>query len=238
MTLTDWSAVAQIAATLIGAAGIVTSMLMSVKALREIHRDRVLRHRPHLAFEGGGWQLPVAFVKAGRRIPGVDPAAVERFFSSMPDEAVSVRLRDSREEGARAKPIFFGQLRNFGPGAAIETHVTWVVERLTIGGESFDVDGKKQNEPRYQRSLNRIPATPQHIQADAEAKLSRLPTFIDKDWERKIQEAEGVLEISCHDILGNEYLSRQRFWLSTGYQDAEPYVHVTFREPIDGLTGR
>jgi len=68
LTLQEWNAIAQVVLTAITFIGIVVSIFLSVRALREVQADRRQRQRPHIAFEGGGIRLPVEFVKAGRAI--------------------------------------------------------------------------------------------------------------------------------------------------------------------------
>ena len=71
LTLQEWSAIAQVVLSAIRFVGIVLSIFLSVRTLREVQADRRQRQRPHLAFEGGGIRLLVEFVKAGSAIPGV-----------------------------------------------------------------------------------------------------------------------------------------------------------------------
>ena len=229
LTLQEWSAIAQVVLTAITFLGIVFSIFLSVRALREVQEDRRQRQRPHLAFETGGMRLPVEFVKAGRAIPGVDPEYVERVFKDLPPEAESVRLKDRKDEDGSIKPIFFGHLTNYGLGPALETRVTWVPETLVVGSETFKLDSTKLNEPKYSRQLNNMPSWKQHIQPGEDSQLTRLPTFIEKDVEKKIKEVEGFLEISYQDVFGMYHTRQQDFYLGTGYSDEKPYIHVTFR---------
>jgi len=58
-TSVDYVAIAQIILPIITLIGIIVSMWLSVKALREVQTDRRLRQMPHLAFEPGGWVCPI-----------------------------------------------------------------------------------------------------------------------------------------------------------------------------------
>jgi hypothetical protein len=78
-----------VGATLITFVGIVASLYVSVRAIREVTRDRELRHKPYLAFEPGAESLPIEFVRQGRAVPGVDRAYAERALSNIPGDAES-----------------------------------------------------------------------------------------------------------------------------------------------------
>ena len=94
------------------------------------------------------------------------------------------------------------------------------------------IDAAKLNEPLYSRPLNTLPSWPQHILPGGNAELTRLPTFIDKDYEKKISEIEGILEIKCLDVFGNSHNTHQKFWMKTDYKAEKPIIHVTFMEVI------
>ena len=231
LTVQDWGAVAQVAATLITFVGVLGSLWLSVKALREVQTDRKLRQRPHLAFETGGYQIPVEFVAAGKRIPGVNPAYVEKVLPNLPDGAESVRMV---HKGKNMEQSFYGHLKNFGSGPALLTHVTWIPKVVWVGSEKFDLDDKKLAEPVYSCSLNKMPSCPSHIAAGAEAELSRLPTFIEKDFERKITHVEGHLLIECEDVFAEALTVRQKFHLFARYKEDPPHIHITFSDLISG----
>jgi hypothetical protein len=223
-TVQDWGAVAQVAATIITLVGVLGSFWLSVKALREVQTDRKLRQRPHLAFEPGGHQIAVRFVPAGKHIPGVNPAYVEKVFPHLPDGAESVRMVHNH----------YGHLKNFGSGPALLTHITWIPKLVWIGSEKFVLDDKKLSEPVYSRTLNKMPSCPSHIAEGAEAALSRLPTFIEKDFERKITRVEGHFLIECEDVFGETLSVRQTFHLFARYKEDPPHIHVTFSDLISG----
>jgi hypothetical protein len=199
--------------------------------LREVQLDRRLRQRPHLAFEPGGYQIPVEFVVAGKRIPGIDPAYVEKVLANLPDKAESVRLV---HRPRHFEDSFYGHLKNFGSGPALLTHVTWIPSVVWVGSEKFVLDASKLAEPVYSGELNQMPSCPSHIAPDTEAALSRLPTFIEKDFEKKITQVEGLLHIECEDVFGETLVARQEFLLFTHYKEAPPHVHVTFGDLISG----
>ena len=121
--LQDWGVLAQLILTMITLIGIVTSLFISVRALREVQEDRKQRQRPHLAFEPGGLQIHIEFVKAGKAIPGINPDYVARIFADFPDDAESVRIKNRQKDNRTLDLVFYGQLRNYGLGPALETHV-------------------------------------------------------------------------------------------------------------------
>lgn len=225
MTLDQYNALAQIVLTGITLAGILVSMWLSVRALREVQVDRRLRQTPHLAFECGGIQLPIKFENVGKAIPGVDPAVVEKAFAHLPDDVESVRLR----LGEPGQALFYGRLKNYGLGPALSVRVTWVPHEIWIGSEKSTIVQPNLSEPTYHQSFNTMPTIPSHIIPGEQAQLSRLPTFIDKDFEKKLKRVDGILEIACNDVFKNNHTSMQEFIIFTEYSSSEsPYVHVTF----------
>jgi hypothetical protein len=65
ITLEKGAYLAQLSLAIITAIGVLVSLYFSTRSLREIVRDRHQRQRPHLAFEPGGFQYPIVFVKDG-----------------------------------------------------------------------------------------------------------------------------------------------------------------------------
>lgn len=138
-------------------------MWLSTKALREVQNDRKLRQKPYLGFDTGGFRLPIEFVKAGKRIPGLNPAYVEKMFPNLPDDAESVRLKGIENEDGSIGPRFYGEVTNYGLGPALSTEVTWVPVKIWIGSEEFIISGEKLSEPPYHKDLNSMPTIPSHI---------------------------------------------------------------------------
>lgn len=228
MDLNDWSAIAQIVIATLTLVGILVSLYMSTKALSEIKRDRELRQAPFLAFENGGFRISVEFVKAGRRIPGFDPEFVERTFKEIPEGAESVRVKHINLDNGGTNFMHYGRLYNYGLGPALNTIIYWQPEEITIGSDTFKIDDNKLREPKYSKGLNRIYPTTINIKPGQEANLIWLPVFIEKDFEKKITEARGILEIHCQDVFNKKYHWEQSFFISTGYDKEKPYVHITF----------
>src|ERR671939_496086 len=110
--LHDAADIAQLVIATATAVGVIASMYLSTKALREVQRDREARQAPFLAFEIGGWRKTVDFVQAGAAIPGFNPRYVARVFPNLPLDAESVRLRGKPRDWS------YGTLKNLGAGAA------------------------------------------------------------------------------------------------------------------------
>jgi len=231
--LNDYVALAQILVPIIALVGIAVSMWLSVKALREVQIDRRLRQMPHLAFDYGGQRLPIEFRKIGRRVLGINPRYAEELFHEQPEDAESIDLKTEPGEGGRRKVIrMYGTLRNYGLGTAFSAEVTWIAKKVRIGSEEFDIDNKKLLEPQYSKELNCIPSSPSHILPGEVAEFFRLPTFIHKDFERKISEVEGILLIECEDLYGEKHITNQGFFLFTHYGSESPAIHITFSDLI------
>lgn len=228
--LTEYSMWAQILFSIVSLVGIVTSMWLSIKALREVQTDRKLRQRPYLGFEIGGYDIPVEFRKAGKTIPRIDPDFVKKVFSDMPDDAESIRLKQKENKDGSVELLFYGQLRNYGLGPALTTTVTWVPKEIWLGSERFALDEEKSLEPQYQEILNCMPSVPSHVLPGKEARLARLPTFIEKDYKKKITRVEGILRIECKDVFEEKHTVTQTFFLFTYYRSDQPHVHVTFSD--------
>lgn len=233
MDLAEYSMVAQIVLSIISFVGIVTSIWLSMRALREVQTDRKLRQRPYLGFDIGGYDIPIEFEKAGRTIPGIDPDFVKKMFPDMPEDAESIRIKPEKSKRGSFETTFYGQLRNYGLGPALSAIVTWVPEEIWIGNEKTPLDIEKLREPQYQNVLNCMPSVPSHILPSENAKLARLPTFIEKDYRKKIARVDGVLKIECKDLFEEKHLVTQVFYLFTNYVSDQPYIHVTFGDFVE-----
>jgi len=223
----EFDKMAQVAQVVM-AVGIIVSILISVRALREVRVDRRLSQKPHLMFEPGGHRFLVEIGPGGRRIAGVNPTYAEKALAALPEQSPSVRLKRRVTDEGRTAPGWYGSLKNYGSGPALDVKVQWVASQVWVGSEMFEVTEAKQTEPLYSRPLNTMPPMPAHIEAGSRAQLSRLPAFIVKDVDQKITRVEGHFEIRCQDVFGTSYVSKQVYHLFTGYADEPPHVHVTF----------
>lgn len=223
-----WSTVAQIVIAVFTVVGVLTSLYLSIRAITELKSDRHHRQTPHLAFEPGGHQFLIEFIKAGKRIPGIDPKYVESVFPDLHDDAESVRVKHKQLENNRIEMVSYGRLRNYGLGTALDTKVIWVPNEIWFGSQKFKCDESKLSEPMYSKNLNSMPTDPRNILPNQEAKLHWLPTFIEKDTEKQVSKVTGELQIICTDVFKKLHIKVQNFYLYTKYQGEKPYVHVTF----------
>jgi hypothetical protein len=222
MTPDQWAtlgAIGEVAGALFTFVGVLVSLYISIKALREVQTDRRLNKAPYLAFEPGGQRHPLEFK------PLTDQ---EKVKEGVDESENGARVRLQTEKG-RITHEYHG-LRNYGLGPAIHARITWIPKKIWIGTEVFEIDSKKSSEPKYSRNLNTIPASPGHILPNQEATFFRIPAFIRRDYQRKITRVTGILEIECSDIFKQKHVTRQEFHLFTGYKDNPPFIHFTFAD--------
>ena len=233
LSLSEWSQVAQIILVLITFIGILISIWLSTKALREVQADRKTRQKPLLAFEQGGGRYPLKFIRTGTAVPGVEPAYAKSALPNIPADAESVRINEPENPDGTIKPIPIGSLKNFGTGTGLSVKVSWVPKEIWIGNEKFVLDQTKLAEPIYDKPLNTMPTYPSHILPGGQACLTRLPTFIEKDYEKKITRVDGVLEIISKDVFGDLHMGKQIFRIFPSYKEASPTVIITFSEMLE-----
>ncbi len=232
MELANYAAIAQIVLPLIASVGIIVSIWLSVKTLREVQTDRKVNQMPHLAFEIGGGVYPIDFEKRGTSVVGINPKYASELFKNIPEDAESIDLATVEiGDGKRNLLVQYGKLRNYGIGPALSTCITWIPKAVRIGGEIFKITEEKLVEPQYSKELNRIPAS--HILPGQWTDFRRLPTFIQKDFEKKIQMVEGFMEIECEDVFGISHKSYQKFRISTEYKTDNPCIHITFGDLLE-----
>ncbi|MCK3682849.1 hypothetical protein [Maribellus sp. YY47] len=225
----DWVNIAQIATAIITLIGVATSVWLSIKALREVQHDRKLNHKPFLLFDFGAEQIPIEFVKCGKAIPGINPKYVQMAFAHLPDDIESIRVKHY-EKDDKTILIDYGSLRNHGNGPALGVEVVFNPQKVWIGSEKFELNQNKLKEPQYERGLNKLPTYPSHIAKDSTGQLHRIPTFIEKDFEKKISRVDGILEIEYKDIFMNEYVTKQEFRIFTDYSADEKNITFTFSD--------
>lgn len=225
----DWVDIAQIVTAIMTLIGVVTSIWLSVKALREVQRDRKLNHKPYLIFDFGAHRLAIEFAKKGKAIPGINPAYVKEAFAHLSDNIESVRVKKRQRDG-KSEIVHYGYLKNYGNGPAIDVDVVFNPKLVWIGSEKFKLNEDKLKEPQYERGLNKLPISPTHIPKGQGGQLSRIPTFIEKDFEKKITRVEGTLEIEYKDIFLDKHMTKQAFRLFTNYEGDDKYVQVVFSD--------
>jgi hypothetical protein len=170
--------------------GVITSLYMSIKAIREVQTDRKLNKAPYLAFEPGGQRHPLEFRKID------DPERIKRIAA----KGENVSLVGLKTDDGKITHEYHG-LKNYGLGPAIHTRITWIPQVIWVGNERFTIDSKKLSEDKYSRDFNTIPATPSHLLPEQEATFYRIPAFIQRDYERKITRVTGYIEIAYLDLF-------------------------------------
>jgi len=136
------------------------------------------------------------------------------------------------EEGK--KPIWphshYGVLKNYGSGPGLDVSVTWFVEHVIIGEEAFAIDASKRQERRYSPELNTQLTVPGHLAPADHASIAMFPHFVMTDIEAHMTCASGWVEIKYKDIFGDPHISKQGFWVGTGYDAERPYIQITFMD--------
>jgi hypothetical protein len=210
-----WVDIAQIATAILTLIGIYGSMHLSIKAIREVEKDRKYSQRPYLLFDMGGHIMGIELKKDFKT--GKYYAAIK--WDELPGGFVSVH--------------FYGKLKNYGTGPAFDIHITWLVNRIWIKDEMFEIDNEKLKQAQYNPKFNTNPVVPKHLVANQETGLHLMPTFIADDFDRKISKAEGVHILTYKDSFGEKYTTRQKFYVFTDYQHPENGFHVTFSDIVE-----
>ena len=221
MTLNEWSSLVQIILVAITAVGIITSMYLSVKALREVQIDRKQRQKPHLGLSLFGMQVPIEFKK-------IPPRMLFRF---MPNNLATKLMTDLPENAKCVSTksggigIGIGEIINFGLGPALSVSINYIV--IELEGE---FDNVNLGDPIYRREFNRGSTFPSHILPRQKADIIEIPLFIILDIEQRIRKVKGIIEISCHDVFCEKHIVKQGFVLLTGYDRKEPMIQITWTE--------
>ncbi len=218
MTLEQWAileSISQIAIALLTLVAVITSLYMSIRAIKEVQIDRSVSRAPFLAFKSGGQRHLIEFFT----IP--DDKWYENRLTDIKNPE-HIRLKVESDEIIEK----YRGLYNYGSGPALSTEIIWIPERIWIGEEIFQVDETMLSSRKYSRKFNTLPAG--HIFPNQEATMVVIPCFIQEDFEKKISRVEGTLEITCLDVFGKKHITKQGFYLFTGYKEDPPYIHFTF----------
>jgi hypothetical protein len=224
MTIEQWTIleiVGGLATTVFTLVGVIASLFMATKAIREVQIDRRLNKAPYLAFEPGGQRYPIEFNEVE------NTELIKRIGA----EGKSITLAGLKTNNGKITNEYHG-LKNYGLGPAIHTQITWIPQIVWVGTERFRIDEKKLTEEKYRRDLNTIPASPSHLLPEQEATFFRIPAFIQRDYERKMTRVSGYIEIAYLDLFKEKHVTQQKFIIFTGYKDNPPYIHFTFLDII------
>lgn len=220
-----WASIAQVVATVLTGIGIVVSIFIASSALRETRIDRIDRVKPKLLFDKGGQRVDCNLEKA-EGIPGVNFNFASNLLKDKPTNA-----RHCIAKG------LWGRLTNHGSGAALNTMLTIVTNKIEKAGEEFIVDSTKLDEFPYALSLNRIPAAPSHIAPNEMACFFRLPTPIVVDFTGQLTKMDCTAMITYEDVYGNHYETKQELRAFIERKESSAIVTLTFSDEIPVLNG-
>jgi len=206
-------AIGQILAAIFTLLGVLVSMYMSLKALKETREDRKLTIAPYLAFATGGHAYSLRFNK----------------YKNEEKDAEIIQLYT--DDDGRIKELY-GDLNNYGLGPAIHAKITWIPESIWFGDEEFLITKEKLLDKKYSNEENTIPSKPSHIAPREAGRFFRIPYFITHDYDKKITRVDGFVHITCFDILKNKYETQQKFHIFTDYKAEEPNIHFTFSDIV------
>jgi hypothetical protein len=224
--VTDWDTYSQVSQAFIApvtAVGVLASLYIGVRTLRELRDERMQRGKPVLRFDGGGYRLP-ARLDDSYGIPGIDPAYARKLMVNRPKGKNRLSI-----EG------HYTNLKNHGLGPALDVSVTFIPYRIFIGEECFVIDTHKRREMIYSEPLNTVHSHPNHISAGGTGSFGRIPTPLVVDFNRTITQLDCVFKITCHDVFKVEHVVYQgvRIMLIPEGDDKVKYVHFVFLEEMD-----
>lgn len=224
MTLQDLGDIAQVVIAIATGIGVLVALFVAATSLRELRLDRRLRRLPFLVFEQGSFHIPVEFRVAGAAVMGVEPYEALKAFGHLPADGESIR--------PAANVHRIGHLSNLGTGPALDVHVIWIPEEIQIGSDRIALDASKREEPAYSADFNEMPSSPRNLMPGDVAFLTRLPVFIEKDYQKRIGYAEGALRVEFRDVFGESHWLNQQFRLWPGYEEDPPAIGVTFGDVL------
>lgn len=140
MKLVDMYYIFNIFGPVITAVGILFSLFVSIRTLKEIRRDRVLTQKPFLVFKQGGYVDKVLFEHAGKSSPGFDINYMKKILKDLPDDSISIR-RQLIDENHKVRT--FGILQNHGSGPAFNIKLAWIPIEIWIDDEKFLISKEK-----------------------------------------------------------------------------------------------
>jgi hypothetical protein len=211
-----WVAIAQVLSTLLAGIGIIVSMWIGIRTLREVRDDRLHRVRPKLLFNYGGQEVPCELREA-LGIPGIDFEYARTLLSDKPP-------------GARhclPKHLWKG-LTNYGNGSALNAAITFVTKTVEKAGEEFAIDEKKLTEFPYTPELNHA-----HIAPGQSSEFFRLPTPVTLDFSEQLTSMTAEVLIQYEDTYGNEYETVQELRVTVKRERDSARVWLTFGDEIE-----
>ena len=238
----NWDLFVESVIALAAVVGVGASMFFSRETLRELRADRARRDKPYLAFERNTWNVEIRLLGAGSD-DLIGSVALRAVLRNVPEGAsIAMPARATKRDG-------YGALRNFGPGAATETTVTFrphdVSRRLPWGGPGDPEDSPPNlvTDPMDAVIPNTVRARPGHIAHGETARLTDLPDVFTWDYKRDVASVSGTVEIRCRDIGGTVHEFTQAFMAIPLYSPVDPVITLSFgstdrQEPRSTTDGR
>lgn len=209
--------VAQIISSIGTLVAVAFSIYIANQARNEVRIDRRLKIFPIVVFKPGGHGLSIMRHPFNYRIGGCNPAAVEDDFRGLPADG---QVIDNDK--------FYGEIHNIGAGPALNTLIEFIPEVITMGNDSFRVSDEKRTEARYSTPYNIFPSWDSILVAGAESSLTRVPTFVYLDFDDRMNNVEGRLNITYSDVAGVEHTSVQEFSYCNDLINGERHYLISF----------
>lgn len=223
-----WSEAAQVAQVIavpVTALGIIVSLAIGIATLRELKAERLHRVRPILRFPNGGQVIPVELSDSSY-LPGFEPQS-----------ALSLTRNRQKGNNRLDATALWGNLTNYGGGAAFDAKITFLYYRLFVANDCFVIDQMKRNDFPYAESFNTIPASPSHLPPGQSASFRRLPTPIVVDYERAIRRIDAVIVITYEDSFKLKHETRQAVRVFVDIERIQKgTMTMTFLEEVIGNT--
>lgn len=190
--------VANVAQVAIGVAALV-SLIIGIATLRNTRREQRRAIQPRLAFDVGG-QLVDCKVEQSQGLAGIDPGYAKKVLGGA-------------QRTVRTPKSTWGGLGNHGGGVALDAEIQFFTGAVEVKDDVFKVSTSQLGEFPYDPALNSIPAGPSNIHPGKHGMFARIPMPM-YDYAGGRDSIEGVVVVSCEDILGRKHHAYQHFLCS------------------------
>ena len=211
--------IAQVLSTLVVGLGVIVSLRVGLRTVRNAEAARIQSVRPELYFEYGGHSVACEEGKGGG-IPGIDWNHAQEFLKARPKAATQLSVKQP-----------WTALRNHGSGSALNTKITFLCRTIKRNGQTITLSDSDLKRFPFHPALNSMPSIPSHVPAQKTAKLSRLPTPLVWDYSQNIEHIGIVCLIEYQDIFKNRYRRAQQ--LDVWVHQPRDHVVFTFGHEID-----
>lgn len=209
MNLVDF---AQIVTALVTTAGVVWSLKYSKKTIEEVNKDRLFSRLPFLLFDYDFGLINLICYKR----PG--EGYTNNSLSQQPFPKSETNVKTA------------GILKNYGSGPAIDIKIVWVAETVFTSScpdgytpdllDNFSIEENKTN------------VHSPHLDTGQTTGIHTIPYFIHTDSRHEISRVNGHFIIKYKDTFGNQYETKQGFYLFTNYEHNQPSLHISFIELV------